>query len=93
MDPDGMHLGNPKTAKIFIKNFFTDFKATLGRGHVIKDFKKCDFEPIRKHLEEQKIWELGEHKGNPLKPTPESPVKRAVLCHSQAVTVREQDTF
>jgi DNA topoisomerase-1 len=55
MDPDGMHLGNPKTAKIFIKNFFADFKSTLGRGHVIKDFKKCDFEPIRKHLEEQKI--------------------------------------
>lgn len=50
-----MHLGNPKTAKIFIKNFFTDFKAVLGRGHVIKDFKKCDFEPIRKHLNEQKI--------------------------------------
>ncbi|KAL3936206.1 MAG: hypothetical protein SGBAC_008422 [Bacillariaceae sp.] len=55
MDPDGMHLGNDKTAKIFIKNFFTDFKAVLGRGHAIKDFKKCDFEPIRKHLNEQKI--------------------------------------
>jgi len=50
-----MHLGNPKTATIFIKNFFADFKSTLGRSHVIKDFKKCDFEPIRKHLEEQKI--------------------------------------
>jgi len=55
MDPDGMHLGNPKTGKIFIKNFFADFKSTLGRGHVIKDFKKCNFEPIRKHLDEQKI--------------------------------------
>mmetsp|Transcript_26160 Transcript_26160/g.57279 ORF Transcript_26160/g.57279 Transcript_26160/m.57279 type:complete len:760 (+) Transcript_26160:207-2486(+) len=55
MDPDGMHLGNPKTATIFIKNFFADFKATLGRGHAIKDYKKCDFEPIRKHLDEQKI--------------------------------------
>lgn len=55
MDPDGMHLGNPKTAKIFIKNFFTDFKDTLGKGHVIKHFAKCDFEPIRRHLEEQKI--------------------------------------
>jgi len=55
MDPEGMHLGNPKTAKIFIDNFFADFKKTLGRGHVIKDFKKCDFGPIRKHLEEQKI--------------------------------------
>jgi len=55
MDPDGMHLGNPKTAKIFLKNFFADFKSTLGRGHAIKDFKKCDFGPIRKHLDEQKI--------------------------------------
>ena len=55
MDPDGMHLGNPKTAPIFIKNFFADFREVLGKKHVIKDFKKCDFEPIRKHLNEQKI--------------------------------------
>mmetsp|Transcript_27555 Transcript_27555/g.55622 ORF Transcript_27555/g.55622 Transcript_27555/m.55622 type:complete len:661 (-) Transcript_27555:2163-4145(-) len=55
MDPDGMHLGNPKTAPIFIKNFFTDFRAVLGKSHKIKDFKKCDFEPIRRHLNEQKI--------------------------------------
>jgi len=50
-----MHLGNPKTAKIFIKNWFSDFKGVLGKGHVIKDFKKCDFEPIRRHLNEQKM--------------------------------------
>lgn len=55
MDPDGMHLGNPKTAKIFIKNFFADFKELLGKKHVIKDFSKCDFEPIRRHLNEQKM--------------------------------------
>lgn len=55
MDPDGMHLGNKKTAPIFIKNFFNDFKAILGKNHIIKDFKKCDFEPIRKHLNEQKM--------------------------------------
>jgi len=55
MDPDGMHLGNPKTAPIFIKNFFADFREILGKKHIIKDFKKCDFEPIRKHLNEQKI--------------------------------------
>mmetsp|Transcript_7505 Transcript_7505/g.11163 ORF Transcript_7505/g.11163 Transcript_7505/m.11163 type:complete len:834 (-) Transcript_7505:54-2555(-) len=55
VDPDGMHLGNKKTAPIFIKNFFNDFKAVLGRGHVIKDFKKCDFGPIRDHLNEQKM--------------------------------------
>ncbi len=50
-----MHLGNKKTAPIFIKNFFNDFKAILGKNHIIKDFKKCDFEPIRKHLNEQKM--------------------------------------
>jgi len=55
MDPDGMHLGNPKTAKIFIKNFFADFKVLLGRKHLIKDFKKCDFSPIRRYLNEQKM--------------------------------------
>ena len=27
----------------------------LGKGHVIKDFKRCDFEDIRRHLNEQKI--------------------------------------
>ncbi|GAX18547.1 DNA topoisomerase I [Fistulifera solaris] len=55
MDPEGMHLGDPKTAKIFIKNYFADFLEVLGKKHVIKDFKKCDFEPIRRHLNEQKI--------------------------------------
>jgi DNA topoisomerase-1 len=55
MDPEGMHLGNPKTGKIFIKNFFADFREILGKKHIVKEFKKCDFEPIRKHLNEQKI--------------------------------------
>lgn len=55
MDPEGMHLGNPKTSKIFTKNFFADFKATLDKKHVIKDFDKCDFGPIRRHLQEQKM--------------------------------------
>jgi DNA topoisomerase-1 len=57
MDPDGMHLGNPKTGKIFAKNFFTDFKQLLGNGSnkKIKDFAKCDFEPMRRHLNEQKL--------------------------------------
>ena len=50
-----MHLGNPETAPIFIKNFFADFKQVLSKSHGIKDFKKCNFEPIRKHLNEQKI--------------------------------------
>jgi len=50
-----MHLGNPKTKKIFIDNFFTDFKELLGPKHVIKDFTKCDFTPITRHLDEQKM--------------------------------------
>jgi DNA topoisomerase IB len=54
-DPDGMHLGNPTTAKIFIKNFFEDFRAILGKKHIIQKFEKCDFALIRSHLEEQKI--------------------------------------
>lgn len=55
MDPDGMHLGNAKTAPIFIKNFMADFKSILGKNHVIKEYAKCDFGPIRRHLEEQKL--------------------------------------
>uniref|UniRef100_A0A7S4JSB1 DNA topoisomerase 1 n=1 Tax=Odontella aurita TaxID=265563 RepID=A0A7S4JSB1_9STRA len=57
MDPDGMHLGNPKTAPIFEKNFFVDFREVLTKRNkkLIKDFKKCNFEPIRRHLNEQKI--------------------------------------
>ncbi|KAH9090050.1 hypothetical protein Ae201684P_014915 [Aphanomyces euteiches] len=47
---DGPQLGNPKTAAMFTKNFFADFKASLGKNHVIKDIKKCDFEKIRTHL-------------------------------------------
>lgn len=62
MDPEGMHLGNPKTADIFIKNFFLDFKAILGKSHIIKDFKKCDFAPIRDHLNEKKIVKKSCHR-------------------------------
>lgn len=55
VDPEGMHLGNPKTAPIFIKNYFTDFKALVHKKHGIKSFDKCDFSKIRKHLDEQKL--------------------------------------
>ncbi|GMH77046.1 hypothetical protein TrRE_jg8907 [Triparma retinervis] len=68
VDPNGMHLGNPKTGKIFINNFFTDFKEVLGKKHVIKDFDKCDFTPITRHLDEQKMVRKaitdGERKAN-----------------------------
>ena len=55
MDPTGMHLGNPEVAPTFITNFMNDFRAILGKKHVIKDFQKCDFGPIRSHLDEQKV--------------------------------------
>lgn len=57
MDPEGMHLGNPKTAPIFIKNFWTDFRTLLSPAlkKQLKDFEKCDFGPIRRHLNEQKV--------------------------------------
>ncbi|KAG7394441.1 DNA topoisomerase 1 [Phytophthora boehmeriae] len=48
---DGPQLGNPKTAKIFNKNFFTDFKKVLGRSHEVKTFEGCDFSRIAAHLE------------------------------------------
>lgn len=48
---DGPQLGNPKTAKIFNKNFFTDFKKVLGKQHEVKSFEKCDFSRIATHLE------------------------------------------
>ncbi|GLE03796.1 hypothetical protein PINS_up012698 [Pythium insidiosum] len=54
MPKDGHQLGNPKTAKIFNKNFFTDFKKVLGKGHEIKNFELCDFSRIAAHLEKQR---------------------------------------
>ncbi|KAI9986952.1 hypothetical protein PInf_026021 [Phytophthora infestans] len=48
---DGPQLGNPKTAKIFNKNFFTDFKKVLGKQHEVKTFDGCDFSRIAAHLE------------------------------------------
>ncbi|RHZ33919.1 hypothetical protein DYB37_002867 [Aphanomyces astaci] len=50
MPADGPQLGNPKTAAMFTKNFFADFKASLGKNHVIKDIKKCNFDKIQAHL-------------------------------------------
>ncbi|CAB1104174.1 unnamed protein product [Ectocarpus sp. CCAP 1310/34] len=49
-----MPLDGPQLAeqgKVFNKNFFTDFKAVLGKGHFIKDFKLLDFSAIRAHLD------------------------------------------
>jgi DNA topoisomerase-1 len=54
MPLDGPQLGNPKTKKVFDKNFFKDFKGVLGRGHAIQKFDLCDFGPIRKHVEKRR---------------------------------------
>ena len=54
MPLDGPQLGNPKTRPVFQKNFFEDFTASLGTGHVVKKFEKCNFDDIRRHLDFQK---------------------------------------
>lgn len=53
MPEDGPQLGGP-SRETFQKNFFKDFKDALGETTVIKEFSKCDFSLIRKHLELQK---------------------------------------
>mmetsp|Transcript_9756 Transcript_9756/g.14640 ORF Transcript_9756/g.14640 Transcript_9756/m.14640 type:complete len:784 (+) Transcript_9756:28-2379(+) len=50
--------------KVFQKNFFNDWKKLLGRGHVIKDFKKCDFRPIFEWSKERKELMKAERKKN-----------------------------
>jgi hypothetical protein len=34
----------------FPKNFFKEFRAILGKEHPIKEYAKCDFMPIFKHI-------------------------------------------
>jgi DNA topoisomerase I len=51
---DGPQLGNPRTAEVFNRNFFRDFKTILGPAHVIQEFSKCDFGPIRAYLDAKK---------------------------------------
>eukprot|EP00752_Nemacystus_decipiens_P006145 g5543.t1 len=49
-----MPLDGPQLAEqgaVFKKNFFADFKAVLGKGHIIKDFKLLDFSAMRAHLD------------------------------------------
>ena len=55
VDPEGMHLGNARTAPIFKANFFKDFKACLPKGTPIKDLDGIDFSAIRNHLDSQKL--------------------------------------
>mmetsp|Transcript_7457 Transcript_7457/g.15490 ORF Transcript_7457/g.15490 Transcript_7457/m.15490 type:complete len:789 (+) Transcript_7457:189-2555(+) len=55
MDPNGMHLGNEKTRKIFVDNFFKDFKKLLPKGSKIKEFGKLNYSKITEHLNTQKM--------------------------------------
>ena len=50
MPLDGPQLGDPKTKKVFDKNFFKDFKAVLGKDHVVKKFELCDFTALRAYV-------------------------------------------
>lgn len=36
--------------KTFLDNFWAEFKAVLGKNHVIKSLEKCDFRDIYNHL-------------------------------------------
>ncbi len=53
MPEDGPQLGG-SSRETFQKNFFKDFKESLGPSHEIQEFSKCDFTEIRKHLDLQK---------------------------------------
>ena len=60
IDPDGMHLGNEKTAPIFIKNFMEDFVALFDKKKnkdaiIPKNYKDCNFDTIRQHINTQKM--------------------------------------
>ncbi|GAB5356758.1 hypothetical protein AAMO2058_000316300 [Amorphochlora amoebiformis] len=49
---------------VFQKNFFEGFKKTLGKGHIIKSFGKCDFSPIHRWAMDQKEKAKEERKKN-----------------------------
>jgi DNA topoisomerase I len=55
---DGPQLGDEKVRPTFITNFFKDFKAALGPGHVIKVFEKCDF-GVSCRGRQGRVWEGG----------------------------------
>ncbi|RHY82204.1 hypothetical protein DYB35_003560, partial [Aphanomyces astaci] len=87
MPADGPQLGNPKTAAMFTKNFFADFKASLGKNHVIKDIKKCNFEKIQAHLTDlvrRRPSSRGEHPKT-------GTLKKAVLPEEVTINVGMED--
>jgi len=48
--------GTPyETKDIFVRNFWSVFKAVLPKDTIIKDFKKCDFTPIAEHRDRERF--------------------------------------
>lgn len=39
---------------VFLKNFWDEFKAILGKGHKVKSLAKCDFQDIYDHLMQER---------------------------------------
>lgn len=51
---DGPQLGNQETRPVFQENFFKEFATLFNASQNIKDFNKCDFTLIKRHLDLQK---------------------------------------
>lgn len=51
---EGPQLKDAKTAKVFNKNFFKDFKVLFDKQSVIKSFDKLDFKEMRKYIEKER---------------------------------------
>lgn len=54
MPLDGPQLGDASVAPRFNKNFFADFRAALGKGHVVKDFEQCGWDALRAEVLKQR---------------------------------------
>jgi len=54
MPEDGPQLGNAKTRPVFQRIFLYGFRDSLGGGHEIRKYDKCDFSRIREYLDLQK---------------------------------------
>nr|ANM86236.1 DNA topoisomerase 1 [Stygiella incarcerata] len=50
----GFHDSPYREKKVFLDNFWNDWKKVLGKGHVIKSLALCDFGPIEHYLQVEK---------------------------------------
>lgn len=60
----------------FLDNFWADWKPILGKGHVIKDLKKCDFTPIYE-------WHMAEREHKKALPKEVSPAISSISIFMQ----------